>query len=93
MNNIYSIYINIYIAIVRSIRIIVAVIEVSTMNHLPSTEAAIIPTAATRETLRAKPVVVIPSILVHVTLPVVLRRRVAPIAIQHDIDAIEILQL
>ena len=60
------------------------------MNHLPSTEAAIIPTAATGETLRAKPVVVIPSILVHVTLPVVLRRRVAPIAIQHDIDAIEL---
>ena len=57
--------------------------------HLTSAEAATV-IAAPGEPLGAEAVVVVPLVLLHVALPVELRSRVSPVAVEHDPDAVEL---
>ena len=57
--------------------------------HLTCAEAATV-TAAPGEPPGAEAVVVVPLVLLHVALPVELRSRVSPVAVEHDPDAVEL---
>ena len=57
--------------------------------RLTCAEAATV-TAAPGEPLGAEAVVVVPLVLLHVALPVELRSRVSPVAVEHDPDAVEL---
>ena len=57
--------------------------------RLTCAEAATV-TAAPGEPPGAEAVVVVPLVLLHVALPVELRSRVSPVAVEHDPDAVEL---